>query len=369
MRVPLLDLKRQYQEIGAELEATACRVLASGNYILGDEVSAFEKEAAAKLGAKHGLGVSSGTDALICALMALDIGPGDEVICPSYTFFATAGCIARLGARPVFVDCEPQTLNLSAQLVEAALSPKTKAVIAVHLFGRAADTEAIRSVLDPKGIPLVEDAAQAIGSELRGKPCGSLGKVACFSFFPSKNLGACGDGGLVTTNDSELHARMLRLRNHGMAAQYEHHEVGGNFRLDALQAALLRKKLQYLDQWNEARRANARRWVQLFADKGLAEFVRCPEDDPQKHSYHQYVVRVRAEQRDGALTALQEAGVGSAVYYRLPLHRQPCFQPNSAHCPEADVASRESIALPIFPELRAEEQEYSVDVLAKALLP
>ena len=299
--------------------------------------------------------------------MALDIGPGDEVICPTYTFFATAGCVARLGATPVFVDCDADSLNLTAGLVEGALTEKTKAVIAVHLFGRAADTEAIRAVLDPKGIPLVEDAAQAIGSELRGKPCGSLGKVACFSFFPSKNLGACGDGGLVTTDDSELHARMLRLRNHGMAAQYEHHDVGGNFRLDALQAALLRVKLRHLDAWNEARRTNAARWVQLFADKGVKELVRCPEDDPQKHTYHQYVVRVPADHRDTALGALQEAGVGTNVYYRLPLHQQPCFQPNTAECPEAERASAESIALPIFPELRAEEQEYAAEVLAKAL--
>jgi dTDP-4-amino-4,6-dideoxygalactose transaminase len=367
MRVPLLDLKRQYEGIGKELEETACRVLASGGYILGSEVSSFEEEAAQYVGTQHAIGVSSGTDALLCALMALDVGPGDEVICPTYTFFATAGCVARLGAKPVFVDCDEETLNSTANAVQAALSPKTKAVIAVHLFGRAADVEAMRAILDPKGIPLVEDAAQAIGSRLRGKPCGSLGRVGCFSFFPSKNLGACGDGGLITTDDSELHARILRLRNHGMAAQYEHHEVGGNFRLDAMQAALLRVKLRHLEGWNEARRRHAAAWVEGFAAAGVGELVRCPVDDPDRHTYHQYVIRVHEDRRDQVLSALQEAQVGTNVYYRIPLHSQPCFMPNDSSCPVADQASKESIALPIFPELREDEQQYAIETIAAAL--
>ncbi|HHI79048.1 MAG TPA: DegT/DnrJ/EryC1/StrS family aminotransferase [Planctomycetes bacterium] len=368
MGIPLLDLSRQYETIQEELEAAALRVLRSGRYILGPEVEAFERECAAYLGTSDSVGMSSGTDALLAALMALEISPGDEVIVPSYTFFATAGSVARLGARPVFVDVDKDSLCMTAEGVEAALSPRTRAVIAVHLFGRVADIPAIREVLDPRDIPLIEDAAQAIGGRWKGRPAGSLGTLACFSFFPSKNLGALGDGGLVGTDDEDLAARLRKLRNHGQVAAYEHDEVGGNFRLDALQAAMLRVKLPHLDNWTEGRRAVAARYRRLFAELGLEAEVQAPEDDPDRHAYHQFVIRVPAEKREACLEALREKEIGHNVYYRVPLHKQPCFAPQDGAFPVSEDAARRAVALPVFPELREDEQAQVVRVLASVLL-
>ena len=364
MGIPLLDLSRQYETIQKELEDAALRVLRSGRYILGPEVEAFEQECAAYLGTADSVGMSSGTDALLAALMALGVGPGDEVIVPSYTFFATAGSVARLGAKPVFIDVDTDSLCMTRAGVEAALSPKTKAVIAVHLFGRVADIPSIREVLDPRGIPLIEDAAQAIGGRFAGKPAGSLGTLSCFSFFPSKNLGALGDGGLVATDDPELGAHLRKIRNHGQMAAYEHDEVGGNFRLDALQAAMLRVKLPHLDEWTEGRRKVAERYRGLFAEKGL-DWVQAPQDDPDRHAYHQFVVRVPAEKREACLQALKEKGIGHNVYYRVPLHQQPCFAPQTGAFPVSEDAAKRAVALPVFPELREDEQRQIVHALSE----
>ncbi len=366
MKVPLLDLTRQYEVIGPELEAAAIEVLRSGRYIGGPEIEAFETETADYVGAKRAVGMSSGTDALLAALMAIGIGPGDEVVVPSYTFFATAGSVARLGARPVFCDVDPVSLNMTPETLEPLLTQRTKAVIPVHLFGRAADIPALTALCAPRSITVIEDAAQAIGGSLGEARVGSMGHMACFSFFPSKNLGACGDGGLISTQDEELADHLLRLRNHGQAAAYEHSEVGGNFRLDAMQAALLRIKLRHLEGWTEKRRARAQTWRELTGSKGLQDQLRCPIDDPARHVYHQFVVRVPADKREACLGALQEAQVGCAVYYRVPLHQQPCFDHEGA-LPHCEQMSREALALPIFPELREDEQAYAMDVLAKVL--
>ncbi|MFQ5504022.1 MAG: DegT/DnrJ/EryC1/StrS family aminotransferase [Planctomycetota bacterium] len=367
MKIPLLDLCRQYERIGPEIEAAALRVLRSGRYILGPELETFERDAAAYIGAEHAIGMSSGTDALTACLMALGIGPGDEVIVPTYSFFASAATVARLGARPVFVDIDDASLELTKETVEPALGPRTRAVVAVHLFGRTADVPAIREILDPRGIPVIEDAAQAIGSRSLGRPAGCLGRLAAFSFYPTKNLGALGDGGLVATGDRELAERLRLLRNQGQTKAYEHEILGANFRLDALQAAMLRVKLGHLEEWTLARRERAERWRELFAKQGLDELVRCPRDEVDRHAYHQFVIRVQVGQRDAALAALRQAGIGAAVYYGLPLHRQPCFRDTEGSFPVAERASREAIALPIFPELLVEEQEYVVGVLGSCL--
>jgi len=365
MDIPLLDLTRQYAEIGPELLAAAKAVLESGRYILGPEVEAFEAEIADYIGIEHAVGMSSGTDAILAALMALGISPGDEVIVPSYTFFATAGSVARLGARPVFVDVDDDSLMLTPEAVAEVLTEKTKAVIAVHLFGRAADIPALRAVCDPERIPVVEDAAQAIGTRLDGVMVGGLGAIATYSFFPSKNLGALGDGGLCTTNDPALAQRLAVLRNHGQTGAYEHELIGGNFRLDALQAAMLRVKLRHLEDWTAARRDNAARWRALFADH--TDLVRCPTDVEDRHAYHQYVVRVPAERRDHAVKSLRAAGLGCAVYYACPLHLQPCFVDSRPSLPVAEAASREALAVPIFPELREDEQDRFAHALIATL--
>ncbi|MCU0256516.1 MAG: DegT/DnrJ/EryC1/StrS family aminotransferase, partial [Vicinamibacterales bacterium] len=271
MRVPLLDLTAQYQPIRDEILAAMSRVCDSQQFILGAEVEALERELAAMLEVKHALGVSSGTDALLLAMMALDLGPGDEVITPTYSFFATAGCVARLGARPVFVDSDRETFNLDPAATVAAITPRTKAIVPVHLFGQGADLDPILAVARERGIPVIEDAAQAIGARYKGRLVGGLGDVGCFSFFPSKNLGAFGDAGLVTTNDDGLAQKMRLLRTHGMHPKYYHHLVGGNFRIDALQAAVLRVKAPHLAGWTEARRRNAGRYRALFAEAGLRQ--------------------------------------------------------------------------------------------------
>jgi dTDP-4-amino-4,6-dideoxygalactose transaminase len=360
--VPLLDLTRTDAETTRELEAAFQRVLQSGHFILGPEVAAFERECAAYLGASHALGVSSGTDALIVALMALGIGPGDEVICPTYTFFATAGSIWRVGARPVFVDCDPSTYNADPDDVARKISPRTKAIVPVHLFGQCAEMAPLSALAKEKGIPLIEDAAQAIGARCGAEAAGTLGSIGCFSFFPSKNLGGFGDAGLVVTSDDALAEKMGILRAHGAKPKYHHRVVGGNFRLDALQAALLRVKLARVERYTAARRHNAARYAELLV--GLPG-IRVPEARVPGHVYNQFVLRVEGEGRRDRLQAfLQQRGVGTEVYYPVPMHRQECFAELGYHegdLPTAERAARETLAIPVFPELLEEELAYVVE--------
>ncbi|MFK7990647.1 MAG: DegT/DnrJ/EryC1/StrS family aminotransferase [Sandaracinaceae bacterium] len=352
--IPTLDPRREGLD-DALIDAFT-RVLRSGRYINGPEVEAFEQEVAAWIGVPHAIGVSSGTDALLVALMALDIGPGDEVIVPAYTFFATAGAVARLGATPVFVDSE-WSGNLDPSAAAAAVTSNTKAIIPVHLFGRCADLPPLEAL----GIPLVEDVAQAQGASSEGRPAGSVGRFGTFSFFPTKNLGGLGDGGLVTTTDDTLAGRARRIRAHGAQPKYVHHEVGGNFRLDALQAALLRVKLPGLSDRIAARRAIAARY-----DEALSDLPLTTPEPAAGHTYNQYVVRI-PEHRDRVRRHLHEAGVGTAVYYPSGLHQQACFAHLPAcSLPVAEKLCRETLALPVFPELTEPEQARVVDALRGA---
>jgi dTDP-4-amino-4,6-dideoxygalactose transaminase len=367
--VPLLDLSRQWPEFRDEALAAIIRVCDSQQFILGDEVDAFERESAALIGVRHAIGVSSGTDALLVALMALDLGPDDEVITSTYSFFATAGSIVRAGARPVLVDIDPVTYNLDPEAVRAAVTPRTRAIMPVHLYGQCADMDALESIAGAAGVPIIEDAAQAIGSAINGRAAGSIGLAGCFSFFPSKNLGAFGDAGLVTTNDDAFAERVRLLRVHGAERQYHHRLIGGNFRIDALQAAVLRVKAPRLAQWTEGRRRNARRYRELFEERGLAGRIGLPEERSGRfHIYNQYVVRLPA--RDRVKQRLAARNVGTAVYYPVPFHRQECFaflNPPRDAFPHADAAARETLALPIFAELTEEELAHVVSSLAGAL--
>ncbi|MDE1171832.1 MAG: DegT/DnrJ/EryC1/StrS family aminotransferase [Verrucomicrobium sp.] len=387
--IPLFTLSRQSPEVTAGLRAAFERVLESGHYIMGPEVEALEKECAAYLGlpAEGVIAVSSGTDALVVALMALDIGPGDEVICPSYTFFATAGSVWRAGAKPVFVDSTPCCFNLDPAQVAAAITPRTKAIIPVHLFGQPADMDPILELARKNNLAVVEDAAQAIGAAYRGKPLGTLGEIGCYSFFPTKNLGALGDGGLVVSRDPKLAARLRKLRVHGMQVKYYHEEVGGNFRLDSLQAAFLRVKLPHLDAAHAARRRHAARYNRHFLESGKAAFPvqacvcqASPADLPAQaplllpyacdpsHIYNQYVVRVPGPGRRDALRAhLAQRGIGTEIYYPVPLHLQECFQSlghQPGSLPWSERFAAETMALPIFPELA----ETEIDAVAAAIL-
>lgn len=361
MKVPFLDLQAQFRTIGAEVLSAIERVCRSGRFILGPEVEALEGEIASLCGVRFGIGVSSGTDALLVSLMALGVGPGDEVITSPYTFFATAGVVARLGARPLFVDIDPLTFNLDAEAVAERVTPRTRAIIPVHLFGLCARMGPILEVSRRLGIPVVEDAAQALGArDGAGRRAGAMGLAGCFSFFPTKNLGAYGDGGMVVTSDPDFAGLVRTLRVHGASPKYHHRLVGGNFRLDAIQAAVLRVKLRYLHQWNEARRQRARRYRELFAQSGLLERVSLPPDAPG-HIYHQFVVRVR--ERDRLRAFLRERGVETEVYYPVPLHLQECFRHlgyKEGDLPNAEAAAREALALPIYPELTPEQQEHVV---------
>ena len=371
MAVPFVDLSFIHAPIRDRVMAAITEVVESERFILGPGVAAFEREIAAFLDVGHAVGVSSGTDALLVAMMGLDVGPGDEVITTPYTFFATGGAVARLGARPVFVDIEPGSFNLAPQAVEDAIGPKTKAVIAVHLFGRAADMTALQTIGGRHGIPIIEDAAQAIGAEWEGRRVGSIGRVGCFSFFPAKNLGCFGDGGLVTTPDAELAARIQRLRKHGGAKQYHHDEVGGNFRLDALQAAILRVKLPELEGWTTLRQDHAFGYDQRFSGAGLLDGrVILPQPGPGRAVWNQYVVRVPGGRRDAVLSALREADIGCAVYYPVPLHLQPCFAAHGARrgdCPVAEQAAEETLALPVAPGLTGAQQDEVVGTIARVL--
>ncbi len=365
MAVPLLDLKAQYAVIQEEIRAAVERVLESQQFILGPEVEAFEREIAAYSACQYGIGVSSGTDALLVALMAIDIQPGDEVITSPYTFFASVGSIARLGARPVFVDIDPLTYNLNPARIESVITPRTRAIIPIHLFGQMVDMDSILEIAARQNLFLIEDAAQAIGAEYKGKRAGSLGHLGCFSFFPSKNLGGYGDGGLVTTNDAQLAQRVRQLRSHGEQSKYEHTRVGGNFRLDALQAAVLRVKLQHVDAWTTARQRNADTYQRLFASQKLEELSLPVEAPQRRHVYHQFVVR--STHRDTLLTTLQHQGIGAAIYYPTPLHLQPCFASlpyQRGAFPHSEYAARHSLALPIYPELTPAMQEEVVQAIA-----
>ena len=366
MRIPLLDLRGQYAALKDPIEDAIRRVVESQYFILGPEVEALEREIAGYCGSAHGIGVSSGTDALLVALMALDIGPDAEVVTSPFTFFATAGTIARLGARPVFVDIEPESFNLDADGIEDVLTRDTRAIMPVHLFGRCVDMDPILEIARGRSLAVIEDAAQAIGAtDAKGRKAGSVGTVGCFSFFPTKNLGGFGDGGMVTSDDATLADRIAMLRVHGMRPKYYHHEVGGNFRLDALQAAVLRVKLPHLDGWATGRRRNADRYRALFGEAGLDDGrVRLPADVPG-HIYNQFVIRV--ERRDALRDHLTAAGIGTEIYYPVPLHLQECFAGlgyGPGDFPHAEAAAREVLALPIFPELTEAQLEQVVQEIA-----
>lgn len=379
--IPLLDLKTQYAAIRAEIRAAIDRVADAQHFIGGPEVEALEQEVAAYSGCRFGIGVSSGTDALLVALMALDLRPGDEVITTAYSFFATAGSIYRLGGRPVFVDINPLTYNIEPAQIEAAITDRTRAIIPVHLFGQMADMDPIMAIARRHDLIVIEDAAQAIGAEYRGRRAGSIGHFGCFSFFPSKNLGAFGDGGMITTSDPELAHKARLLRNHGAEPKYYHKLVGGNFRLDALQAAILRVKLKYLDGWTAARQRNAERYRRLFTAAGLAD-PQSPIPGPQtpialptdmgygRHIYNQFVIR--AARRDAVMAELKARQIGHEIYYPVPLHLQECFVGlgyRPGDLPESEAAARETLALPIYGELTEEMQAAVVEAIAAVYRP
>ncbi|MEP6945220.1 MAG: DegT/DnrJ/EryC1/StrS family aminotransferase [Acidobacteriota bacterium] len=368
MQVPLLDLKEQNAVLRSEIEAALGRVLDTNGFILGGEVAELESELAAYCGTKYAIGCASGSDAILLALMALDVGAGDEVITTPYSFFATASAITRLGAIPVFVDIDPVTYNLDVAQIEAKITTRTKAIEPVHLYGQCADMAALSEISERRGIPLVEDAAQAIGAEENGIRAGAMSAVGCFSFYPSKNLGGMGDGGFVTTNDDGLAKKLMALRVHGSEVKYYHRYVGLNSRLDGFQGAILRVKLPHLDMWTHRRRVNADNYARLFTDAGLTENVGLPAERANaKHIYNQYVVRARG-QRDELREYLTEKGVGTDIYYPVPLHLQECFAYlgyAAGTMPESERAARETIALPIYPELQPEQQEYVVEMISE----
>lgn len=364
MEVRLLDLRPQYAAIREEIREAIDRVCESQYFILGPEVSKFEEEVAEYCGTRCAVGMSSGTDALLAALMAIGVGPGDEVITTAYSFFASAAVIVRSGAVPVFVDIDRVTFNLDPEAAAAKITRRTKAIMPVHLYGRCADMAPINAAAEAHELTVIEDAAQALSASDRvGRKAGALGHMGCFSFFPSKNLGAFGDGGMVTTDDEDL-AELLRvLRMQGGKPKYEHRVVGGNFRLDALQAAVLRVKLKYLDQWSGGRRANAETYRALFEEMDLLDRVRLPED-VDGHVYNQFVVRV--PKRDWLRDFLSERKIGTEVYYPIPLHLQASLSHlghKEGDFPEAEEASRESLALPIYPELTEEQQRHVVGTI------
>lgn len=378
MSIPLLDLKPQYQALKDEIKAVVERVMESQAFILGPEVEGLEKEVAAYSHCAYGVGVSSGTDALLMALMAIDLQPGDEVITSPFTFFATAGSIARLGGTPVFVDIDPVTFNIDAAAIERAVTPRTRAIMPVHLYGQMADMDVIMDVATRHKLVVIEDAAQAIGSEYKGRRAGSIGHMGCFSFFPSKNLGGFGDGGMVTTNDPALYEKLKLLRNHGMQPKYYYRLIGGNFRLDALQAAVLRIKLKHLDAWSDQRQRNAALYREAFAAAGLAApglpacgagacrerggagcgvqasgQVVLPAALPdRRHIYNQFVIRI--PRRDQVIAHLAQAKIGHEIYYPVPLHVQECFAYLGHHAgdfPASECAAATTLAVPIYPEV------------------
>jgi dTDP-4-amino-4,6-dideoxygalactose transaminase len=366
MNVPLLDLRAQFHTIRGEVMAAVERVFESQHFILGPEVEVFERDAAEYCRIKHAIGCGSGSDALLLALTALGVGPGDEVVTASFSFFATAGSIARLGARPVFVDISPDDFNVDPNLIERAITPRAKAILPVHLFGQCAEMDAIREVADRHNLPVIEDAAQAIGAGYCESRAGAMGAVGCFSFFPSKNLGGAGEGGLMTTDDDDLAEKLRLLRVHGMRPKYYHKVVGVNSRLDALQAAVLGVKLKYLDRWSDARRRNAEHYDKLFAEAGVEEVTTPVVHPNRRHIFNQYTIR--CSRRDELMDFLKRRGVGSEIYYPAPLHLQECFANlgyKPGDLPATERASRECLSLPIYPELTEEMRQYVVEKIAE----
>lgn len=366
MKVPLLDLKIQYQAIKTEVDAAVQRVVESQRFILGPEVEQFERAVAGYVGCRHAVGVASGSDAILISLMACGIGYGDEVIVPSYTFFATAGSVARLGARPVFADIDPDTYNVDPASVASLVSRKTRAIMPVHLYGQCCDMGALLEIASRHDLALIEDAAQAIGAEYGGRRAGGFGSAGCFSFFPSKNLGGFGDGGMVVTNDDALAGKMRVLRVHGAEPRYRHGIVGGNFRLDALQASVLRVKLRHLDDWTRARRRNADDYDRLFTIAGCApRGIKLPVRRLEGHVFNQYVVQAAA--RDRLKAFLEKNGVGTEIYYPVPLHLQECFAGlggRPGDCPVSERAAKTTLALPVYPELTDVQKSHVVNSVA-----
>jgi len=364
VKVPLLDLKAQYDTIRKKIEPVIKEVIESQYFILGPKVNEFEDKVAAYSDVKFGIGVSSGTDALLIALMTLDISEGDEVITTPYSFFATAGVIARLGAKPVFVDIEPDFFNINSSKIEAVITDKTKAIIPVHLYGQMADMNPIMEIAKKHGLYVIEDAAQAIGSKYYdGRKAGSIGDMGCFSFFPSKNLGGFGDAGMVVTKNENLAEKLVHLRVHGSAPKYYHKIIGGNFRIDALQAAVLNVKLDYLDEWTNKRQQNAETYNSLFQKSNLENIIVLPKKNRNYfHIFNQYILRV--PKRDELLKFLHSSNIGCEIYYPLPLSIQECFSYlgyKEGDFPESEKASKETIAIPIYPELAIKQQQYIVD--------
>ena len=377
MKVPLLDLKEQYKTIKKEILETAEELFESQYFILGPRVASLEKEIADYCSSKYAVGVSSGTDALLISLMAADIGFKDTVFTTPYTFFATAGSIARTGARPAFVDIDPDTYNISPECLERAIGSmslaereRLKAVMPVHLYGQCADMSPISQICKKYNLIVIEDAAQAIGAEYKGRRAGSMGDFGCFSFFPSKNLGAFGDGGIVTTNSDDFYDKLSTLRIHGSHPKYYHKLVGGNFRLDAFQAAVVSIKLKYLDQWTKERQKNAENYRSLFKYAGLEDLVEVPYEKEDRHIYNQFVIRVK-ERRDDLRGFLNDAGIGTEVYYPVPMHLQKCFSDlnyKKGDFQEAEHAALHTVALPIYPELSDDQMEYVVDKIKEFYL-
>lgn len=366
--VPLLDLGRHHAELKEQIAEALGRVCDSGWYVLGPDVKQLEQDIATYCQTKHAVGCASGSDALLLALMACEVGPGDEVILPSFTFFATASAVTRLGARPVFADIEPETFNLDPDAIRPLVTSATKAILVVHLFGQAARMDPICRIAQAAGVPVIEDAAQAIGAELDGRRVGSIGQVGCFSFYPTKNLGGAGDGGMLTTNCDELADRLRLLRVHGMRPRYYHKVVGINSRLDSFQAAVLNVKLPHLDRWTAMRQANAKRYTEMFTAAGLDRLLGLPQVAARRrHVWNQYVVRVPDGQRDALRELLTQAKIGTEIYYPVGLHQQECFRQlgyAAGDLPETLRAAAEVLALPIFPELTAEEQHQVVERIA-----
>ncbi|MDD5727687.1 MAG: DegT/DnrJ/EryC1/StrS family aminotransferase [Victivallales bacterium] len=372
MQVPLLDLTEQYRGLKTEILKEIDEICDSQHFILGDKVKRLESEISVYCGSEYACGVTSGSDALIISLMVEKIGPGDEVITTAFTFFATAGAISRVGATPVFVDIDPDTFNIDPAAIEAKITPRTKAIIPVHLFGQCCDMDAITAIAEKHGLAVIEDACQAIGAEFKGKRAGSMGNYGCFSFFPSKNLGCFGDGGIVTTNDAKRIELLRIYRNHGQGSTYIHQHIGGNFRLDALQAAVLSIKLRELDNWSKARQKNAAEYREIFAASKLADKVRLPvvADYATRHIYNQFCILVAGGRRDELCGKLRDEGIGCAVYYPLPLHLQECFKSlggKPGDMPVCERISKEILALPIFPESTAEQRRFVVEAIENIL--
>jgi dTDP-4-amino-4,6-dideoxygalactose transaminase len=367
--VPLLALDRQHAVLREEIRAAVNRVCDSGRFVLGPDVSELEAELARALDVPHAISCASGSDALLLALMALNVGPGDEVVLPSYTFFATASAVTRLGGVPIFADIDPNTYLVDPVDVERKISKRCKAIVPVHLFGRTADMDALLPIAKAAGVPVVEDAAQSILSTWHGHCSGRLGDVGCFSFYPTKNLGGAGDGGFLTTTRDDVAASLKLLRVHGMEPRYYHQVVGINSRLDSIQAAILRVKLPHLDAWTSARQANADRYGQLFADYDIQTLVVTPGDEPRgRHVWNQYVIRITDGRRDALRAYLASKGVGTEIYYPVPLHMQKCFAGlgwAKGDLPATETAAEQTLALPIFPELEAAEQRTVVARIAE----